>query len=289
MEKIFSLVTLTIASLQIASAQVRVEVTLGQEQFLPGEALPAAVRVTNRSGQTLHLGGQADWLTFSVESRDGHIVIKNGDAPVLGEFTLDSSKVATKVVDLSPYFALPRPGRYTITATARIKEWDGQATSPPKTFDIIDGVKLWSQEFGVPAARAANQPPEVRRYALLQANYLRSQLRLYFRVTDAAEGKVFKVFPLGPMVSFGQPEAEVDGLGLLHVLHQNGPHTSNYNVLSPDGEILVRQTYDYASVRPRLQPDKDGKIAVAGGARRASGDDLPATKRTDDESKPTKP
>src|SRR5262245_31982051 len=103
MRKIISFVVLTLGSLRIASAQVRVEVTLDQEQFLSGEALPAAVRVTNRSGQTLHLGGQPDWLTFSVESREGSIVVKNGEVPVLGEFTLESSKVATKVADLAPY------------------------------------------------------------------------------------------------------------------------------------------------------------------------------------------
>jgi hypothetical protein len=39
-----------------AGAQMLVEVTLEQGQFLPGEALPVAVRVTNRSGQTVRLG-----------------------------------------------------------------------------------------------------------------------------------------------------------------------------------------------------------------------------------------
>ena len=78
MKSFFSVIILATVLMQTAWAQVRVEVTLDQEQFLPGEALPAAVRITNRSGQTLHLGGQADWLTFSVESRDGFIVVKNG-------------------------------------------------------------------------------------------------------------------------------------------------------------------------------------------------------------------
>ena len=90
------------APLLPVSAQVTAEVTLEQEQFLGGEALPAAVRVTNRSGQTLHFGSEPDWLTFLVESRDGFIVVKNGEVPVLGEFTLESSKVATRHVDLAP-------------------------------------------------------------------------------------------------------------------------------------------------------------------------------------------
>ena len=286
MRKLFPLLLLLSVWLPGAVAQVAVEVTLEQEQFLPGEALPVAVRVANRSGQTLHLGAQRDWLTFSVESRDGFIVRKNGETPVLGEFTLESSQVATKRADVAPYFTLTRPGRYRLTATTRIKEWDGQIASPPKTFDIIEGTKVWTQEFGVPATATTNQPPELRRYTLLHANYLRSQLRLYFRLTDVAESRVFKVFPLGQVVSFGRPETEVDARSHLHVLHQNGARTSIYTVLNPDGEIVIRQTYDYVNVRPHLHLDADGKISVTGAVRRATSSDVPAGKLSEDEPKP---
>src|SRR3981081_860084 len=88
------------APLLQVSAQVKVEVMQSQDQFLPGESLPTAVRITNRSGQTLRLGSEEDWLTFSIEARDGTIVPQTGDAPVTGEFTLGSSKMATKRVDL---------------------------------------------------------------------------------------------------------------------------------------------------------------------------------------------
>src|SRR5215470_15435229 len=93
---------LWIASLLVglwpASAQVSVEVLQDQDQFLQGEALLAKVRVTNRSGQTLRLGDTEDWVTFSVESREGSPVSKLDEAPVVGAFTLDSSKMATKQV-----------------------------------------------------------------------------------------------------------------------------------------------------------------------------------------------
>src|SRR5438132_4111285 len=87
-----------------ASAQVTVEVLQDQDQFLPGEALPTAVRITNRSGQVLRLGKEQDWLNFTVESRDGFVAAKTGEVPVSGEFVLDSAKMATKWVDLAPYF-----------------------------------------------------------------------------------------------------------------------------------------------------------------------------------------
>jgi hypothetical protein len=80
------------ATLSSASAQVTVEVTQPQDQFLPAEALPVTVRITNLSGQTLHLGGDPGWLTFSVESREGVVVPKVADLPALEPFELPSSK-----------------------------------------------------------------------------------------------------------------------------------------------------------------------------------------------------
>src|SRR5260370_22807037 len=69
---------------QPASAQVQVQVTLDQDQFLQGESVQVAVRISSRYGQTLDLGLDPDWLTFSIESRDGFVVAKLGDAPVAG-------------------------------------------------------------------------------------------------------------------------------------------------------------------------------------------------------------
>jgi hypothetical protein len=112
--------------------------------------MPVAVRITNRSGQTLHLGADNQWLTFTVEGRDGLIVLRSGDPPVAGEFELPSSKVATKRLDLAPWFVLTQPGRYSVTATVRINEWGQEVASKPKFFTVIHGTRLWESEVGVP-------------------------------------------------------------------------------------------------------------------------------------------
>ena len=286
MKALLSAVFISLVWLPGIFAQVLVEVKFDQEQYLPGESVPVAVRITNRSGQTLRLGGEADWLTFSVESRDTFIVNKNGEAPVFGEFLLDTAKVATKRVDLAPYFSLTREGRYRVTATVRIKDWSALTTSPPKDFDIVDGAKIWTREFGVPATEGANQPPELRRYTLLQANSLRSEIRLYFRLSDGAESKLMKVFPLGNMVSFGRPETELDGLNRLHVLHQNDAHTSLYTVLTPAGDVVKRQLFDFVGTRAQLHLDREGNISVVGGARHLTRADVPAEKPAE---KPAEP
>ncbi len=266
-----------LAPLGPLGAQVSVEVVLDQEHFLSGEQLTAAVRITNRSGQTLHLGGDEDWLTFALESRDGRgIVAKQSDPSVLGPFTLETGKVATRRVDLLPHFDLARAGRYTIVASVRIEDWDQMLTTKPKSFDIINGAKLWSQDFGVPVESPPNRAPEVRKYTLEQANYLRTQLRLYFRLTDVGGGRVLKVFSLGQMVSFGTPEQQIDQASNLHVLYQNGARTFSYTVINPNGDIIVRETHDYAGTRPRLALGENGRLAVVGGARRRTSQDVPA-------------
>ncbi|MBE0544929.1 MAG: hypothetical protein IH623_26625 [Verrucomicrobia bacterium] len=268
---------LVLAAWLPAGAQVTVEVTLEQEQFLAGESLPAAVRITNRSGQTLRFGSEPDWLVFSIESSDGFVVVKNSEVPVLGEFALESSQMATRRVDLAPHFVLSRTGRYKVIATVRVKEWDILHNSPPKAFDIINGTKLWSQEFGVPLAPGTtNEVPEVRKYTLQQANYMRTQLRLYLKLTDSSESRLIKVFPIGPMVSFSRPEPQLDKFSNLHLLFQDGARSFNYTMVNPDGDVVLRQTYEYVNSRPRLHVDDNGKYVVAGGVRRPAPSDFPA-------------
>jgi hypothetical protein len=257
-------------------AQVTVELELEQQQFLPSETLPVAVRIINRSGQTLRLGAEPGWLTFSVTSVDNFIVTKIADVPVQGEFEVGSSQMATKRVDLAPYYSLTRHGSYRLFATVRIKDWNVQLHSPTKSFDIIDGAKLWSQTFGLPApAGTTNGAPEVRRYTLEEANYLRSQLRMYVKVSDESERRVFKVQAIGPMVSFSQPEARLDPSNRLHVMYQSGPHVFNYSIINPDCDIVWQENYDYINTRPRLQTDDAGNITVLGGVRRVKPNNIP--------------
>ncbi len=279
MKKIFFMLGMLGAWVFTSAAQVTIEVVVEQQQYLPSESLPVAVKITNRSGQTLHLGADPNWLTFSVESEDGFLVIKNGDAPVVGPFDLESSQMATKYVDLEPWFVLNKAGRYHVVATLRIKDWSAEETSQPTFFDVINGVMIWSQEFGVPLSPdAMNRVPEVRKYSLIKANYLKTQLRLYAQVSDPSNARIFKVTNVGPLVSFSQPEAQVDRLGNLQVLYQSGASLFSYTVMDPNGEFVRREIFDYVNSRPRLSVDTNGDLTVIGGVRRLKPTEMPRVK-----------
>lgn len=266
--------------------QVKVSVLVEQEQFLPGEALPIKVRVVNHSGQTLAFGEDNSWLKLGVQADDSFVVSRLGEVPVTGPFILPPSKMATKEIDIAPYFNLTRPGRYSVIATVLIKEWDQILTSAPNSFNVITGTKLWEQPFGLPGAQQPDGSPEVRKYLLQQANYLRSQVRLYARVTDKTEEQTFGVVPIGPVVSFSRPEAMVDADSNLHVLYQSGPRDCTYCKLNPDGKLLILERREYSGSRPRLSAADDGSITVRGGVRIPQASDatpLPEQKDEKDE------
>jgi hypothetical protein len=259
------------------SAQIQVELAMDQDQFLPGESLMVAVRITNLSGQDLTLGRNEDWLRFNLEARDGLPIAKKHDIIVLGEFKVPSSEVATKVVDLSRCYSLTMPGKYRLTGVVFIPEWKQEFASHAKVFDVFTGSKLWQQEFGVPSAagQTVDGRPEVRKYSLQKAIYLR-QLRLYLRLTNPEETLVFRVFSLGTMVSFSRPEAQIDRESNLHVLCQAGAKTFFYCMVDPNGQILKHQTHSYVgTTRPVLRATDDGNIQVFGGMRLFKSDDFP--------------
>src|SRR5207244_855983 len=125
---------LFLASIAWSAAQVSVEVVLDQEQFLLDEALPVKVKIINRSGQTLKLGQDPDWLSFTIESRDGTMVTPLREVAAPGEQAIESSMVGSRRVDLLPFFDLSKPGRYTVKAIVKIKQWNEQIDSKAKSF-----------------------------------------------------------------------------------------------------------------------------------------------------------
>jgi len=262
---------------------VSVEVVLDREQYLINEELVAKVRITNFSGQTLTLGADEDWLSFTLDGGAAKVVSQRALVPVRHEFKLDSSKIGTRRIDIAPYFDLGRPGRYTVTASVRIPQLNTRVQSKPKAFHIITGTVLWQQDFGMPPdPKAPASVPEIRKYSLLQVTHDK-ELTLYFRLTDGSGAKTFRVLPIDKLISFSNPEGQLDRFNNLHVLYQTGAHSFLYSMINPEGVLIGRETHDISTTRPALRTDKDGHISVVGGTRRYASTDLPPS----DDSIPT--
>jgi hypothetical protein len=258
------------------SAQVKVQLLMDHDQFLPGEQLPVKVRVSNNSGQTLRFGDEA-WLSYSVEDTDGTIVMRTGEAPTAHNFDVIPSQWASTGTDLAPYFKLTKPGRYTVVATVKIRDWRRSVTSAPLHFDVITGTRFWEQAFGMPQAADNHNPPEVRKYILQKATTAHDT-KLYFRLTDADEVRSLRVFSIGPMMSFSDPQMRVDQASNLHLLYQQGARAYAYLVINLDGDVKRRETYVYVNSAPRLKVDEHGEAVIVGGVRRFADNDVPNTR-----------
>lgn len=269
----FLVVLATLAARSLA--QVSVEVTFDQEQYFANERMLAAVRIANLSGRTLKLGTDDEWLDFSVEADDGGIVRQLEKPPVKGEFELPNSGRATRWVDLAPCFDMGKPGRYRITAFVKIADLEMDVVSARVGVNIVKGTTVWEQTFGMPVKAGETPGPiEVRRFELVQATNTKS-VQLYVRISDLNGTKVFKVFALGPLLTFSRPEGRVDRQGNLHALFQVSARMFTYNVVGPSGEHLIRQTYQYTSSRPKLYADSESAISVVGGYRIVHETDVP--------------
>jgi hypothetical protein len=262
-----------LSSIAWAGAQISVDILVDQTQYLRDESVPVKVHITNLSGQPIPLGQEPDWLSFQVEYSENGSASCSAPVAASEPFTLQSAKAVMRQFNLMPYFDFSRMGRYTVTATVRIKSWNQVFQSNPKNIEISAGFNIWEHEFGVPSA--TNGPPEMRKYSLLQANN-QNRLVLYARVADITDTKAIRVLPIATLVSFSKPEAQIDQDSNLHILTQTGAWAFAYMVVSPQGDILVRQRFDYTQTRPILRP-QNGKIVVFGGIRHLTTEDIPTS------------
>lgn len=246
-------------------SQISVEIQLDQRQFLRNESLPIKVRLVNRSGQAVKLGEVPDWLSFSVETRDGKTI--NPVEPILpgGNFDLESAESVTKQIDLATGYDFSQPGSYRVTALVRFPKLNFSTTSSTQPFDIVRGSQIWQEVCGIPVT---NGPPRWITYSLLQANHVK-QLKLYVRVAEEPEGGFVRVIPLGQIVAFAKPEQMIDRSSSLHILYQTGPRSFEYCEVAPTGTLKQRTGYSLTPYRPRLGMDETGKITVKGGASQA--------------------
>lgn len=285
MKRIGLLASLCLLAAFAAHAQlngITASLKLDQEQFLPGEDMQLQVRIVNRSGQPITLGTDDQWIELTLWGDQNRAPRPLGAMPLKGEFTLLSGEVGTRMLNPAPYYDLTPTGRYHITAKIHVRQWGEDISCKMVSFTVANGVplpRLANLQFGVPPpAGVSNVAPEVRSYSLLKVSYLKD-LKLYFRLTDSA-GRIMRMFPIGRMISFSDPEAQIDRYNNFHVLYQTGARAFNYSVINPEGLLVLRRTYMYTDTRPELRPGPDGEVFVGGGIRQLASDDLPPPETT---------
>ncbi len=248
-----------------AHAQIQVELKFKRLQYVAYEPVIATVRITNLAGRDIDLrdeNGQS-WFGFEVSAREGRVVApirSDNEAPL----RIEAGQTVTRKVNLTPRFSVNELGPYHVRAHVFFADLNKFFYSQTRVFQVGDARPIWQRTVGVPEGQPG--AGETRTFSLL-SNRFPDHTTLYVRVEDKSTGAVYNTFPLGRVIAFDEPQAELDRGNELHVLHCAAPRAWAYSRIGLNGNLLARSTFMETKSRPRLQRAADGAIAVRGGLR----------------------
>lgn len=249
---------LFLAGQKQAFGQLDVDLQQGRNQFIPHEAVPLAVRMTNRAGQKLSLygDGRRPWLDVVVLDRRGNPV-----PPYNGVLNFQAAEIpigrsVARQIDLNALFPLNSFGKYTVYVVVTLPTGES-IQSKRKNFDMVKGNTIYQQRVGLGTT--------ARDYRLITFAPARVNV-LYFQAELVDSRRVVKTYPLGEILQHRKPEATVDRTGALQVLYLGAPDRFVHLNINTEGVVAKRTLYKRGpSGDPRLVSFANGEVKVAGG------------------------
>lgn len=258
------LVTLALISfIQVASAQLQVDIKLKRTLYISYEPILITVSLTNLSGNPLPLS-DADgnhWFGFQIETLDGRPIAPRSLGYTNEPLVLQPGQKLSRTVNLTPLFPIGEFGGYRIRAAIYAATLKRYFNSPPLNIEITDGRPIFQKTVGVPEGMPGSG--ETRNITVL-THRLPNSTQLYVRIENAKGGTVFCTHRLGRLVSYGTPEILLDKKNQMHILQNVAPKAFLYSHIGLNGEVLGRKTYSQIVKRPILRESPDGTIQVIG-------------------------
>lgn len=253
---------LSVARIQ---AQIQVDLKLPRLQFIAYEPVTATVGITNLAGRDVDLhdaDGQA-WFGFEVTGAEGQPIGPTKTPPELLPLKIEAGKRVTRKINVASLYQVQDFGTYHVRAHIYFPDLGKFFYSQAKVFEVTDARPIWQKTVGLPDRSPGSGA--VRSYSLL-TNRFPDHTSLYVRVEDKDSGIVYATYSLGRILSFDEPQAELDHTNRLHVLHCSAPRNWAYSQIGLNGELLAHSSFMETKTRPRLRHTPDGDVTVRGGA-----------------------
>jgi hypothetical protein len=248
----------------IAEAQIQVDLKFKRLQYIAYEPVVASLSITNLAGRDvdLHSADGQSWLGFEVTGSEGQAI-----APISAENTqaplkIEAGQRVTHQINLTPLYPVHDFGTYHVRTHVYFADLGKFFYSLTRVFEVTDARPIWQQTVGIPDGVGA--PGSVRTYSLL-TNRFPDHTSLYVRVQDKDSGIVYATYSLGRAIAFEEPQAEIDHVNQLHVLHCSAPRAWAYSRVGLNGELLAHSSFMETKTRPRLVRVANGDVAVRGG------------------------
>jgi hypothetical protein len=247
-----------------AQGQIQVDLKFKRLQYIAFEPVIATVKITNMAGRDILLRDANDqhWHGFEVTAAEGRILapLKEASEPPL---KIAAGTSVTRKINLMPLFPISDLGVYHVRANVFFADLNKFFYAPAKVFEVTNARPIWQRTVGDPSGGG------VRTYSLM-TNRFPDHTSLYVRVEDKENSLVYSTFSLGRVISFDEPQAEVDRRNQLHILQCSAPRVWSYSVIGLDGRLLKHTNYSKAQSSPHLRRGADGMVAVVGGMLDAS-------------------
>ncbi|MBL6763975.1 MAG: hypothetical protein ISQ14_03395 [Verrucomicrobiae bacterium] len=275
MKLIPTLTAVLLAGISLRAAEsVQVEIAFSERKYVPGENVKAKIVIVNFSARPIHTGEDPRWLTLIVKSESGAEIIERKPFTLREPFTVPQGKQVSIPVDLGEFYAFHQTGVYSIQPVVRwgLGERDYQP-GPPKKFDVVQPAAIREQPFGVEVG-----PRRERRTRVYTVQRLtRPPTHVFTRVSDEESGVILGLVSMGEIVSFAPTvDMQLNRVNYIHVLHQCGAREFRHHVISPEGELIARETYQAEpGRRPFLNENEENRIHVSGGTSKPRPDDIP--------------
>jgi len=255
---------LVLFAVATARGQIQVDLSFKRLQYIAHEPILATVRIANNSGRDidLHDDSGQHWFGFEITEGEGRLLAPlklEGAAPALH---IESGQTVTQKINLTALYPVHDFGAYHVRANVFFPDLNKFFYSATKVFQVGDARPIWQKTVGVPEGMPG--AGEARTYSLLTNRFV-DHTSLYVRVENRDTGVVYTTYSLGRIISFDEPQAEIDRANQLHVLHCAAPRNWAYSHVGWDGQLLAHSTFLETKTRPRLRHTSDGSIAVNGG------------------------
>ena len=247
-----------------AHAQIQVELKLPRLQYIAYEPIVAKLAITNLAGRDVDLrdGEGQPWFGFEITGSDGQSIGPVAASKPQGALSVPAGKTVTQKINLTPLFPIHDFGTYRVRAHVYFADLSKFFYSQTKVFQVTVARPIWQKTVGIP--EGSSGAGNTRTYSLL-SNRFPDHTALYVRVEDKNSGVVYATYSLGRIIAFDEPQAELDRVNQLHVLHCAAPRSWAYSLVGLNGELLRRSALMESKTRPRLRHAADGTVLVIGG------------------------
>lgn len=258
--KALSILSLALALVSAAHAQLTTTLQLNKTQYLAGEPVIATVNITNHAGQqlTFYGDGRMQWLTFILKDNHGEEVTPKGRA-AFGKMTIAAGASMARQVDLSQIFYLSEPGNFSATAVIHMPGNNGEGASTNRVlFNQSPGAPYWRQKVGI-----AGKAGQTREFRIINFSG-DEKAQIYAQVIDGRTGLNVRTMALGDVLMLRKPLVTVDRSQRMHVMYLATPSMWVHCQIDTDGKLVSREIHQRgAQGDPELLTFADGSVRVS--------------------------